>query len=330
MPLQIQALLLAVTTIYQIIACLIENRTSPPGQRIDIGGYALHLHAMGKGPQTIVLDHSLGGLEGYLLLNKLVPLGRVYIYDRAGYGWSDHSPYPRTSDQVVKELDLLLTHAQVEPPYLLVGDSFGSYNMLLYAHRYPEKVSGLVLTDGLHERAMLKMPFQLKALKLFFISGFLMSIVGSAFGIIRLLRLCQVFKLVKPALKKYPPAELTPVTRSFCRPKHWITMSRELWNLDQSGRQLRVADNLGTLPLASIKSQSFFTPSLLTMLTPLRSANRLRDKIHLDLMQLSSISTQLPASHSSHFVWVDEPEVMVAAVEWVLAHQSKNAKVQDD
>ncbi|WP_299490765.1 alpha/beta hydrolase [Acaryochloris sp. IP29b_bin.137] len=321
MPLQLQALLLAITTIYQIIACLLENRTSPPGQRIDIGGYALHLQTMGTGQQTIVLDHSLGGLEGYLLLNKLAPLGRVYIYDRAGYGWSDHSPYPRTSNQVVKELDLLLTHAKVEPPYLLVGDSFGSYNMRLYAHRFPKKVSGLVLTDGLHERAMLNMPFQLKALKLFFISGFLMSILGSAFGIIRLLRLCQVFMLVKPTLKKYPPVELTPVTRSFCRPKHWITMCRELWNLDQSGRQLRVAESLGTLPLASIKSQSFFKPSLLTRLAPLRSANRLRDKIHIDLMQLSAVSKQFPASHSSHFVWVDEPEVMVAAVEWVLANQ---------
>lgn len=121
MPLQIQALLLAITTVYQIIACLIENRISPPGQRIDIGGYALHLQTLGTGRQTIILDHSLGGLEGYLLLKKLAPLGQVYIYDRAGYGWSDHSPHPRTSDQVVKELDLLLTHAKVEPPYLLVG-----------------------------------------------------------------------------------------------------------------------------------------------------------------------------------------------------------------
>ncbi len=107
MPLPIQSLLLAITTVYQIIACLMENRTPPPGQRIDVGGYALHLYTLGMGPQTIVLDHSLGGVEGYLLLPKLAPLGRVYIYDRAGYGWSDQSPYRRTSDQVVKELDAL-------------------------------------------------------------------------------------------------------------------------------------------------------------------------------------------------------------------------------
>lgn len=43
-------------------------------------------------------------------------------------------------------------------PYLLVGDSLGSYHMRLYAHRYPEKVAGLVLTDGLHEAEMLRIP----------------------------------------------------------------------------------------------------------------------------------------------------------------------------
>lgn len=78
-------------------------------------------------------------------------------------------------------------------------------------------------------------------------------------------------------------------------------MCWELWNLDQSGRQLQKANDLGYLPLASIKSQSFFKPSLLTRLTLLRSANRLRDKIHIDLMQLSAVSKQLLAHNKQSF-----------------------------
>nr|WP_254923771.1 alpha/beta hydrolase [Pseudanabaena sp. SR411] len=83
-----------------------------------------------------------------------------------------------------KELDILLTQSQIEPPYILIGDSFGSYNMRLYAHLFPQNVVGLILTDGLHEVGMLNMPIQLNAIKLFFLSGFLISIFGSAFGII--------------------------------------------------------------------------------------------------------------------------------------------------
>ena len=93
---------------------------------------------------------------------------RVCIYDRAGYGWSEPSPNSRTSKQIVKELDAMLTKAEIAPPYILVGNSFGSYNVRLYASQFPEKVAGIVLTDGLHEAAMLNMSLTLKLLQLFF------------------------------------------------------------------------------------------------------------------------------------------------------------------
>lgn len=166
MLLSIQVLLVVATTLYQAIAVWRENQQLPPGQFVDLGGYRLHLYVIGQSSSqpTIVLDHSLGGMEGYLLVDQLAQFGQVCIYDRAGYGWSDPSPYPRTSQQVVTELDALLTQARIQPPYLLIGNSFGSYNMRLYAHRFPEKPCGLVLTDGLHETGMLTMPIQLRAL----------------------------------------------------------------------------------------------------------------------------------------------------------------------
>lgn len=311
--------LLLLTTLYQIIACLREQQQKPPGQRIDVGGYALHLYVVGEGASTIVLDHSLGGVEGYLLMQKLAPLGRVITWDRAGYGWSDHSPHPRTSGHIVKELQTALAKADIQPPFLLVGDSFGSYNMRLYAHQFPEQVQGLVLTDGLHEQGMLKMSWPLQILKLIFISGFLMSVLGAGLGIIRLLRLLRVFELLKPRLRQFSRSELMPVTRSFCRPKHWLTMARELWSMNASGRQLRVANQLGSLPIVNIKSHSFFTPSLWTLFIPLKGINQLRDQIHTALMDLSSDCTQIHADESSHFVWIDQPEVMVQAIQLVLS-----------
>src|SRR5205807_2345860 len=76
---------------------------------------------------------------------------RVCSYDRAGYGWSDTGPGPRTSQQIVKELHLLLMHAQISGPYLLVGHSLGGLNMRLYAYRYPHEVAGMVLLDATSE-----------------------------------------------------------------------------------------------------------------------------------------------------------------------------------
>ncbi|MFM7714024.1 MAG: alpha/beta fold hydrolase, partial [Microcystis sp.] len=178
MSLSIRVIILIATTVYQTLSVWLEEQKAPPGNLVNLGKYRLHFCLAGEASPTIIIDHSLGGIEGYFLLEELSQLARLCIYDRAGYGWSDSSPYPRTSYQIVQELDQLLTQAQIEPPYILIGDSFGSYKVRLYAHLFPEKVVGLVLTDGLHEQGMLKMSPALKALKLFFISGFLMSIIG--------------------------------------------------------------------------------------------------------------------------------------------------------
>ncbi|AFY57650.1 putative hydrolase or acyltransferase of alpha/beta superfamily [Rivularia sp. PCC 7116] len=318
MPLPINYLILIATTIYQLIATWIEDKQSPPGQLIDVGGYKLHLYTMGKVSPTVILDHSLGGMEGYLLIEEIAKIARVCIYDRAGYGWSEKSPHQRSSEQIVKELDTLLNNAGIEPPYILVGDSFGSYNVRLYAHKYPEKVIGMVLTDGLHETGMLDMSFSLTVLKLFFASGFLMSILGSILGIIRLLKNIKAFEFLKPELRKFSPDNLNSIKRSFCRAKHWITMTQEILTLNISARQVSKANQFGDLPIVSIKAGSFFKPSIWTFALPLKAANQLREKIHAELLQLSSNCIQLQAPKSDHFVWVDSPEVILNAIEIIL------------
>jgi pimeloyl-ACP methyl ester carboxylesterase len=316
----IKIIFLIATSLYQAIAIWLEDREAPPGKMIDVGGYKLHLYAAGetKSTPTIILDHSLGGIEGYFLIDELAKLAPVCVYDRAGYGWSEQSPHPRTSEQIVQELDTLLTQGGIEPPYILVGDSFGSYNVRLYSHLFPQKVAGMVLTDALHETGMLKMSLPLQTLKLFFISGFVMSIFGSILGIIRLLKVCKVFELLKPELSLFPQDSLNRVKRSFCRSKHWITMSREMVNLEKSASQVTVAQNFGKLPIVSIKSSSFLKPSFLTNLIPLKSANQLRDQMHAELSKLSTNYQEIAASKSSHFVWVDQPDMMVDAVKIIL------------
>jgi pimeloyl-ACP methyl ester carboxylesterase len=331
-PISIQVVVLAVTTLYQVIASGLEDRSPPPGQLIDVGSYRLHLYTQGEvslNPKgelnpTIVLDHSLGGVEGYFLIQALSKLTRTCIYDRAGYGWSDHSPHPRTSQQIVKELDTLLTKAGIKPPYILVGNSFGSYNVRLYAHQFPEKVAGIVLTDALHETGMLKMSIPLQALKLFFVSGFVMSILGSMLGIIRLLSVFGVFELLKPELRRFPQDSRQWVKRSFCRTKHWITMSREMINLNRSARQVSVANHFDTLKIVSIKASSFFKPAIWTNFIPLKGANHLRDKMHAELRKLSPHCSQVEAEKSGHFVWIDQPEIIVDAVKTMINYREIN------
>lgn len=310
-----KVILLSLTTVYHWLITFLENKQQvPPGKLIDLGGYKVHYYTKGSGSHTVVIDHSLGGIEGYFLINEIAKITQVFIYDRPGYGWSDSSPKKRCSEDIVKELDQLLEKAEILPPYILVGDSFGSYNVRLYAHYFPDKVSSIILTDGLHEEGMLNLPLSVKLLKMFFFSGFLISIFGTSLGLIRTLGNLQVFELIKPELSKFSIESRKMVKHSFYRPQHWLTMAREIWNLDMSAKQVQKANNLGNIPLISIKSKTFFKPSLFAFLLPLNTVDEIRDTIHEALLKISSNSRQVLANNSSHFVWIDEPEIIINAI----------------
>jgi pimeloyl-ACP methyl ester carboxylesterase len=51
---------------------------------------------------------------------------------------------------MMEELHALFAAAGLQPPYILVGASFGGLNVQLYSAQYPQEVAGLVLVDSLH------------------------------------------------------------------------------------------------------------------------------------------------------------------------------------
>ena len=101
----------------------------------------------------MVLDAGLGGASSdwRKVQPELATTNRTCIYDRAGYGRSDSGPLPRTSGRIAAELRTLLMLAELPPPYLLVGHSFGGFNVRLFAGLFPGDTAGVVLVDSPHE-----------------------------------------------------------------------------------------------------------------------------------------------------------------------------------
>jgi pimeloyl-ACP methyl ester carboxylesterase len=151
---------------YQFISTKIDDLKYPPqGKLIDVGGYHLHIYSSGKGKKaTVVLDAGLGcsSLDWAYVQPEVAKFAQVCSYDRAGYGWSEESPHPRTSEQIAQELHTLLTNAGIAPPYILVGHSFGGVNVRLFANLYPDEVIGIILVDASHELQFEKLPHDLK------------------------------------------------------------------------------------------------------------------------------------------------------------------------
>jgi pimeloyl-ACP methyl ester carboxylesterase len=150
---------------YQAIANRRDARRFPQeGRSIALGaqfpGVSLNLNCVGQGTTTVILDSGLGSPAAYwhLVMPDVAKFARVCSYDRAGYGWSSSGPMPRTSGEIAKELHALLMASGEKGPYVLVGHSFGGYNVRVYAGKYPEEVAGLVLVDASHEDQSRLMP----------------------------------------------------------------------------------------------------------------------------------------------------------------------------
>src|SRR5262245_44927162 len=131
---------------------------------VSIGDNRFHYKDQGKGAPTAVMDAGLCQTTDTwnAVTAEVAAFTRVFIYDRPGLGGSSRilpqdakrparPPELRTSGQIVEELHALLSKVGAPAPYVLVGPSFGSLNVRLYASRRPDEVAGVVLIDGSNE-----------------------------------------------------------------------------------------------------------------------------------------------------------------------------------
>ncbi|WP_370529744.1 alpha/beta fold hydrolase [Alkalihalobacillus sp. AL-G] len=132
-----------------------KSEENEMGRKIDIGGMELYYELLGENSDepTLVFDSGYGWeLKNWNPISEQVSkFARMFVYDRAGLGESETDGRSHDSQQAVENLRVLLGKANVKPPYVLVGHSFGGLNVRLFASTYPDEVSGVILLDSCHE-----------------------------------------------------------------------------------------------------------------------------------------------------------------------------------
>jgi pimeloyl-ACP methyl ester carboxylesterase len=163
----IRAALILVASLYATTIWAQSESTPPPfpppGKLLDVGGWRLHLNCTGEAraaQPTVILEAGLGdfSVEWSLVQPGVARFARVCSYDRAGDGWSELGPHPRTMHQIVYELHTLLDKAGVKPPLVLVGHSYGGWLVRLYASTYSADIAGMVLVEAGADNPWRKMP----------------------------------------------------------------------------------------------------------------------------------------------------------------------------
>jgi pimeloyl-ACP methyl ester carboxylesterase len=121
-----------------------------PGRLVEVDGRHLNLYCTGSGAPTVVFDSGWGDWAPIwaLVQPRVAAWTRACSYDRAGAGFSDAGPMPRTSVRIADELHTALRAAGIEGPYILVASSFGADNMRTFASRHAPEVAGMVFLEA--------------------------------------------------------------------------------------------------------------------------------------------------------------------------------------
>ena len=147
--------------VYEQLGRRKDRRAIPQiGTSVDIGGRTLNISCVGEGTPPVIFESGGDGpgVSWSPYQSDVAKFTQACWYDRAGIGWSDLGPYPRTSAAISRDLHSLLKKAGVPAPYVLAGASFGGLNSRVYAGLFPNDVAGIILIDSAHEDESLRAP----------------------------------------------------------------------------------------------------------------------------------------------------------------------------
>lgn len=299
-----------------------RRRFPPPGRLVGTIPPRLHLYERGSGSPAVILEAGLAAssLSWSLVQPAVAKFTRVCSYDRAGFGWSDAVRGPLELKGIVEDLHALLIGAEIPPPYILVGHSFGGLIVRAFAIAHADRVAGLVLVDPVSINRWSQCEgTELKRLRL----GILLSRRGAflaRLGIVRasLAMLLSGARLVPKLVARASaskgvdvvtkltgevsklPRELWPVIQAhWARPESFSSMAIYLESLPGSARATAGMSIPEYIPVTII-SAATATPEELAE----------RDS----WVDASERGKSLVAEHSGHFIQWDEPELVIAAI----------------
>lgn len=132
----------------------VSDKFEPTGNLVELPENTMHYELIGSGDFTFILETGLGeNINTWRKIkDSLSQMGRVFLYDRSGLGFSDANSKARTTRQIAIELNKLLITEDIPGPYVLVGHSIGGAHIRYYANMFPKDVAGLFLIDSSHEK----------------------------------------------------------------------------------------------------------------------------------------------------------------------------------
>jgi pimeloyl-ACP methyl ester carboxylesterase len=281
-------------------------RYPPPGALVDIGGHRLHLHVAGErgSSPTTILEAGIGSFSSNWawVRDELARNGQVLSYDRAGLGWSERGTGSLDAGSAANELHTAVRAADLPPPYVLAGHSYGGLVIRMFADKYRDEVVGMVLVDSSHPDQWVHIRASREG-RTVALGNRLMALLAR-FGVLRILRAERSY------IAGLPTREYAQMRAFLARPRVWSVAADALlaWRR-LSRQQVNATRSLGDMPLAvlSVTEQDRYGEVL--------------TRLQRELATLSSNCQHVTVSGATHYTLVSEQRhaaVVTAAIRAVV------------
>jgi pimeloyl-ACP methyl ester carboxylesterase len=213
----------------------------------------------------------------------------------------------------------MLRKAGIAAPYILVGHSFGGLVVRRFAAAYPADVSGVVLVDAMRPDEWPPLnPRQRAAV----VRGIRLAAVGAVFARVGIARLVaavvlhrsgianmsagrtrlRVIDRITTEVGKMPRAVWPVVAAHWSSPAYYRGIAAHLRAIPATVREMQNAVPIREIPVV--------------LLTPGRAEALSAEA----LLRIGPTTRQVIAAKSSHWVHLDEPELVIEAIRGMVEH----------
>jgi pimeloyl-ACP methyl ester carboxylesterase len=294
----------------------LRNLHTPPGMLVDVGGYRLHILTLGEGSPRVIFES--GGLDSSVEWRRVFPevakFTRASAYDRAGVGWSEIGPEPRHALQRVNELHVLLERGDIRPPYVLAGFSDGGHTIRLFAHFFPDEVTGIVLVDARHPDLLERLPpaWNKHKKRAAFKDRWLGSL--SDLGVLKIAPRALGERAMHQNIQDLP----AHIQNRYLEANYFKTKLAEYKTIAESDRQARAVSDLGDIPLIVIR-HGIPGPFSNLPAEQAEKAEQVWQELQLDLLNLSTRSQLRVAQDSGQHILLEQPKIVIQAIRELVA-----------
>jgi pimeloyl-ACP methyl ester carboxylesterase len=294
-------------------------------------GETIHIKCMGSGSPTVILTAGAGDWSAAWrkVQPQIAKTTRVCAWDRPGFGFSSGTTQPQTTSNITSDLEAALKAAHIRGPYIAVGHSLGGYESVMFKDRNPQAVVGMVLVDP-------SIPDQKNRVRQA-APALAQSMDANTGNNLAVYRRC-IAGLKSGALKigskdpdgclgyppDYPPELTLALDQRDLNPLRFATAGSMFQNFDGDGPSMvdprRNYGNMPLIVLTATKDPAAWPPGFTQAAKDeLPALHAVWARGHDEYAALSSRGVNRRVPDTTHYIQYDQPQVVIDAVDEVVA-----------